>query len=784
MLREGQTFGPYLIRQRLGAGGMGEVYLAFDSRLRRDVALKVLPVETATVPPVGDLIREARLASALSHQNICTVFEAGEIDGLGFIAMERVEGQPLSEVLKQGPLASERVLRIGAQMAAGLAHAHAQGVVHCDLKSANVFVGPDGRVRIVDFGLSIRIPSAEFSQATGPTESVSSDATVGGTVPYMAPELLRGSGAGVKSDIWAFGVVLFELIVGVRPFGGHTQYEVTSAILLTPTPALPPGIPDGLAAIIGKCLAKEPGERYQQMGEVKAALEAVSATRRPAAPGRHRRLKLPAAVGAALLAVAAVAGIASWRSRVPAATARKTYRTIAVLPLTNLSQDAAQDLLADGMTEALITDLARIKGIDVISRTSVMQYKNARKPLPQIARELTVDAVLEGSVLRVGDRVRITAQLIEASTDRHLWADDYDRDVRDILALQREVARAVARQVRVTLSPQDEAPLTAATPRIEPAAHDAYLQGRALLGRLTEPAIAAAIEQFETAVRIEPAFATAWAWLGSAHAERGIWGVVAPRESGQRAHAAVAHALALDPDNADALAVLGQVSMMYDWEWAAAERACRRAIDISGGPSRIRMLYAALLQATRRFPEGVAQAEAAVRLDPASAVTQSSLARALYRDRQFDRALEVFRRSIQLDPGYLPNYARVADVFMSQGNAAEALVSLERGDAIGGHDRRRGDGFGVAYALAGRRAEALQIAEGFKRDTARLGQNAYSIAFVETALGNHAEAIRWLNRAYDERSANMWLVDSEPKFEALREEPGFQALLQRLRLPR
>ncbi|MBI3401839.1 MAG: protein kinase [Acidobacteria bacterium] len=785
MLQEGASFGPYHVRHRLGAGGMGEVYLAFDSRLQRDVALKVLT--TGGADAASRLIREARLASTLGHPNICTVFEAGEIDGQAFIAMEHVAGQPLSHLVRRERLSVDRVIRLGVQMADGLAHAHAQGVVHRDFKSSNVIVGADGRIKILDFGIAIRVAADVHEPTAAATQSVEARETLAGTLPYMAPEVLRGGTADARSDIWALGVVLFEMAAAHRPFAGGNQYELTSAILMTPAPDLPGDAPSGLHAIVRKCLAKEPGERYERASEVKAALEAIGSMSHAEFVARPRRSTTgrTAAVGALIIAAIVVAALGwRWRTRPVESTGARRIRAIAVLPLTNLSGDATQDYFADGMTEALITDLARVKGLDVISRTSVMQYKATQKTLRQIARELTVDAVVEGSVIRAGDRVRITAQLIEASSDRHLWANDYDRDARDVLTLQHDVARAIAREVRATLTPQDEAQLAGGRRTVDPTAHEAYLKGRFYSARLTEESIARAIELFQQAIAREPEWAEPWAALANAYIQRGIWGATgSSREISAQARAAIARALALDGSLGEAHTVLGAISEQYDWDWATAEREMKHGIEVSGGAAFAYAEYGTFLHVLKRFPAAIAEAELVRRLDPLSAPAASQLARLYYRARQFDQAIAAFYDSMDLDRQYLPNYARLADVYLATGHYNDALDWLEKGQAISGGTRRQSDGFGVAYALAGRKADALEIIDQLKAGVATRDQFSYSIAMVETALGNHDQAIAWLNRAFEARSSPLWLVNVELKFDPLRDDPRFKDLLRRMNFP-
>jgi serine/threonine-protein kinase len=775
-LAPGTVLGTYEIIGPLGAGGMGEVYRAHDRNLDREVAIKVLPAATVDDQTAhARLAREAQTASRLNHPHICTIFDANISGGRLYIAMELVDGVPLSSLFAPGGLGLDRVIRYATQIADALSHAHQRGIVHRDLKSANIMITPDGRAKILDFGLARRL--AEGGDTTTAASLTDSGAIVG-TAAYMPPEVLRGAVADARSDIWSLGVIMFEMATGKRPFTGSSVYELTSAILTAPVPPLPT-MPQ-LAPIVQRALAKSPGERYQQASEMSAALDATRWTHdaHPATSGDRRRILL------ASLATAVVAAIAVWSGRYWPTQPQPAdaVRAIAVLPLANLSGDASQDLFADGITEALITDLARVRGLDVISRTSAMQYKNTAKRLPEIARELTVDAVVQGSVTRAGDRVRVTAQLIDAATDRHLWADEYDRDVRDVLVLQRDVARAIAREVRATLTPQEEAGLSGGR-RVAPEAHERYLKAKALILRFNEPSIAEAIQMLEAALRIEPEFAEAWAALASAHAERGIWGdPPSSRETGAAARAAITRALSLDPANPEAQSILGFISLVYDWDWVGGERALARSVEVSPGMANPRNLRTSLFMALRRFPEAVAEAESYRRLDPASASAVSTLARARYRARQFDQAIIDFQESIALDPTYGPTYARLADVYMAQGRYADAIAALEEGQRVLGATRRQIDGFATVYALAGRRREAEALRDEMVAHSRTRDQMFYSLAMVEVALGNNDAAFDWLNRAYETRAANLWLVNSEIKFDPIRSDPRFADLLRRMGL--
>ncbi len=479
----GKTLGHYRILEKIGAGGMGEVYRAHDEQLGRDVAIKLLPASVLSDATArARLLREARSAASLNHPHICTIHEVGEADGQAYIAMELVEGQPLSARLAGGALPTEQVLRYGLQLAEALGHAHERGLVHRDLKSANVVITTEGRAKVLDFGLAKRLSEGEMDVVTRSQASLTAAGALVGTLAYMAPEQLRGQPADARSDVWALGVVLHEMATGSRPFQGQTGFELSSAILTQRPAPLVGKAPLGLRAVIERCLEKEPARRYQRAGEVRAALEAVqTGAVAPWTAWRYRlaRRRWLAAAGAVVVLAAVLVGlnVGGLRERLRHGASPSGINSIAVLPLENLSHDPEQEYFTDGMTEALITELGQISALRVISRTSAMHYKGTRKTLPEIARELHVDAVVEGSVERYGQRVRITAQLIEAPTDRHLWAKSYERDLGDVFALQDAVAQAITNEIKIKLTTQEQRRLASAR-RVNPQAHEAYLRGR------------------------------------------------------------------------------------------------------------------------------------------------------------------------------------------------------------------------------------------------------------------------------------------------------------------
>ena len=483
-LSAGDRLGRYEIVEPLGAGGMGEVYRARDPGLEREVALKVLPARTLTDQSArARLLREARMAARLNHPHVCTVHEVAEADGQIYIVMELVEGRALDTVLSEGPLPVEQAVRYGVQIAEALAHAHERGVVHRDLKSANVVVTAEGRAKVLDFGLAKQLVGEELAEATtqlGATLTV--PGSVVGTLAYMAPEQLRGQAADARSDVWALGVVLYEILGGRRPFAGQTGYELSSAILNEPPPPLPEEVPAAVRAVVERCLAKEAGERFDSGDGVRAALEtaqtggAVTFPAPGASEKARRRWWLAggalAAIVSTLLTVATLK--LGWLGPVSDGT---PIRSLAVLPLENLSGDPEQDCLADGVHEALITDLAKLSGLGrVIARSSVMRYRHSDIPLSQIARELGVDALVTGSVLRAGDRIQVTAHLIQASTENQLWADRYERQFRDVLSLGNDVVVAITTAIRLQLTPQERERLATAR-TVDPESYEAYVKG-------------------------------------------------------------------------------------------------------------------------------------------------------------------------------------------------------------------------------------------------------------------------------------------------------------------
>ncbi|MGA8038382.1 MAG: protein kinase [Candidatus Acidiferrales bacterium] len=790
----GQTFGQYRIIDKIGAGGMGEVYRARDEQLGRDVALKVLPSQLLSDDSARRLlIREARMASALNHPNICTIHTVGDNEGRNYIVMEFLEGRPLSELVGESGLPADTVVRYGEQIADALAHAHKHGVIHRDLKSSNIMVSAEGRAKVLDFGLAKRHRIEGVSDQTQSSQKLSKNEGGIGTMLYTAPELFQGEPSDARSDIWSLGVVLYEMASGQRPFGGKTTYELISRILHEAPKELPASVSPVLRAIIEKCLMKSPDERYQTAGEVRSALS-VLGTHTPgshasmnatmtaliadAARVRQRRSIRFVAVGivAALVLLALAWRFAPrpWKSGAAAAEP-SGIRSIAVLPLENLSHDPNQDYFADGMTDELTTQLSQISALRVISRTSAMKYKDSGKSLPQVAKELHVNAVVEGSVMQSGDRVRITAQLIDAPSDKSLWAKSYEGDSRDVLGLQQEVAHAIADEIKVQLTPQEQTRLTSSRP-VNPAAYEAYLKG-AYLNKGTVAQQHRAKDFFEQAIALDPNYADAYAGLADYY-----WSTVdlRPSESMPKAKDNVLKALALDPELAQAHTELAAIHFYGDWDWDGADKEFRRALELNPGDADTHRYYSFFLSALERTDDAVAESRKALDLDPLSISAQVNAGFALYFAKQYDKAIDQCRKALELDANSAGAYDCLGSSYLALGKYEEAIAAAEKSVNLSNSDPARLVGLGRAYAMADRRADALKVRAEMQQLGARQYVPPYFTAEIDAALGEKEHALAALETALREHDVYLAWLKVDVAFDSLRAEPRFAQLLQRV----
>jgi eukaryotic-like serine/threonine-protein kinase len=780
-----ERLGRYRLLEQIGTGGMGVVYRARDERLDRDTAIKILPPGIRDdLPARNRLLDEARSASQLNHSHICSVYEVGEESGVSFIAMEYVAGRPLSAVIPPDGLPTEQVIHFGVQISDALAHAHLRRVVHRDLKPDNILVSREGNIKVLDFGLATRMQDEEIAVVTRSQAMLSESDPLAGTLPYMAPEQLRGESADSRADIWALGVLLYEMTCGRRPFWAQTGFEVISAILRDPPPPLPENVPPGLAAIIRKCLMKDPAARYQSAAEVRSALETLgsgmaSIPLTPAAtstPGTQHSPIFWGVLGmVAVMVILVAADVGGLRDRVARRSAMSGLRSLAVLPLQNLSGDPAEDYYADGMTEELTTQLAQISALRVISRTSAMRYKDTKKSLPQVAHELQVDAVVEGSVMRSGDRVRITAQLIQASNDKHLWARSYEGDSRDVLGLQQDVAKAIADEIEVELTPQEQTRLSNPRP-VNPAAHEAYLKGNYLNKGSSAQQIKAK-DYFEQAIRIDPNYGPAYAGLADYY-----WSALSirPRDAMPKAKENALHALELDPDLAQAHYELAAIHFYGDWDWAGAEKEFRRAIEFSPSDAESHRFYSFFLAALDRKEEAATEIRMAQELDPLSVSTQVTAGFVPYFAREYEKAIAQCQKALELDPNSAGAYDCLGSSYLAEGMYEQALAAFHKAVSLSNNDPARLVGLGRAYALADQKSDALGVLDQLRQTSRHDYLPPYFFASIYAALGEKDKAFAALDHAFTEHDIYLAWLKVDGAMDPLRDDPRFSELLHRV----
>ena len=785
-----QALSHYRILNKIGSGGMGEVYLAQDTSLGRQVALKLLPVHlTGDRGRVRRFRQEARAASALNHPNILTIHEIGEADGHHFIATEFIEGETLRGRLKESRIDVGEALDVAIQVASALDAAHTKGIVHRDIKPENIMLRHDGYVKVLDFGLA-KLTERPSDNLEASTWADTQPGVVFGTLQYMSPEQTRGQEVDGRTDIWSLGVVLYEVVTGRAPHVGGSASDIIASILEREPPPLRQHAPEvqiELERIVHKCLKKDREERYRSAEELLCDLKSLKReieTRGTAATmigGGHvphsvwTQRRARAAVGIVVLIVCAV--VAYWLFfRRSGSQLQGEISSLAVLPLKNLSGDPAQDYFADGMTEALITDLAKIASLRVISRTTVMQYKNSDKSLPEIARALNVDGLLEGSVFREGDRVRIQVQLVQAAPEeRHLWTQTYDRNLRDVMALHSDVARSIAHEIKVKLAPQEETRL-ASTRQVDPEAYEAYLRGTFYLNQATPEGTTKGLALLNEAVEKDPTNALPYAYLALGYATLGH-GPSPPPDAFDRARAAALKALELDETIAEAHQVLALLTMYDDksWDWPAAERGLKRAMELNPALPASHAHYAWYVVLFDRWDEGFASMRRAQEADPLAPLWPAWQGSLYWWVGRSGEAIQECQKSLELNPNFPVALSILGRAYSDTGRHAEAISAQEKAVALNSSYLWS---LGYAYARAGRRADALRTAAEIKSTQG----DRYELAIIYAALEDKEQAIRSLQTAYERGKISPW-VRNLHVFAPLRYDARFQELLRRMNLP-
>jgi serine/threonine-protein kinase len=786
----GAVIGQYRVLEELGAGGMGVVYKAEATKLGRLVALKFLPETLARdASALERFQREARAASALNHPNICTIYDIEEYQGHPFIAMEYLDGRALKDHILGRTLDSDEISKLGIQIAEALSAAHSKGVVHRDVKPGNIVVTVSGPVKVLDFGLAKLIGS---QGENAPTVSLTESHTVTGTLPYMSPEQLRGREVDSRTDIYALGVVLYEMSTGRRPFTAEISPQLIDDILNSPPP-LPrqvnPKISPKLEEIILKCLEKDPEDRYQTAKEIAVDLRRMtspsSVSQRLVAsrPKRFGRVAwfLRAAIPMLALAILIIGWI----------FLRTTYfnpsRSIAVLPLLDESKDDSSQYITDGITEGVIDKLSEIPGLRVISRNSAFKFKGKEADAQAVGRELKVQAVLTGRLVHQGDAVSISAELVNVSDGSRIWGRKFHYSSSDLPRVQDELAKAVSDKLQLRLNSTDENRLAKpATDNSE--AYQLYLQGRYHWNQRTPAGIKKSLELFQQATEKDPDFALAYAGLADAYNMGNNIGVFTPRESMPEAKAAATKALVLDPRLGEAHAVLGQVKSHYDFDFPGAQREFLKAIELNPNYANAHLYYAGgYLTPMRRHAEAIAEMKKALELDPLSSPLNNYMGMTYLLAGDYQKSVQQLLHTIDLDPTFPLAHFFLASALTEIGKYEQAIEEMERGALLSGASPEQASAvtaeFLKAFRTGGPNGYWQKTLQGTLWEQEHGGTGTLELASAYARVGDKEKSLEWLQKAYEERNGNITLVNSYPDYKSLRGDPRFSALLKRIGLP-
>lgn len=738
----GKTILHYKIMEQLGAGGMGLVYKAEDTRLKRTVALKFLPLElTRDEEAKNRFINEAQAASSLQHANICTIHDIDKTeDGRLFICMDCYEGETLKKKLESSLLSIVETIDIVIQVVQGLIKAHEKGIVHRDIKPANIFITRDGVVKILDFGL------AKLATQTKVTKTGSTL----GTISYMSPEQAKGDKIDHRSDIWSLGVVIYEMVTGQIPFKGDYEQAIVYSIVndeAEPITNIRSELPMELELVIQKAMQKDPKERYEDLqkflvdfNSLKSKLEA------------HQTVDI-----------------------------EKPLPSIAVLPFVNMSADPENEYFTDGLAEDLINALSKIKEFRVSARTSTFSFKGEKIDIREIGRKLKVKTVLEGSVRKAGNRLRITAQLINVRDGYHLWSEQYDRVMADVFDIQDEITLAIVNALKVELlAGENQAVMKRYTQNVE--AYNLYLKGRYYWNKMNIEAFRKSIDYFQRAIAIDPTYALAYAGLADSYTGLGDAGLSAipPKEAFSKAKIAVQKALEIDDALAEAHASLAHLNM-HNFDWSGSEQEFHRAIELNPNYATTYHMFAFYFALMERHNEAITTIKKALELDPVSLGINTDLGVLFYFAGQYDQAIKQYHKTLEMDPGFIRAYVTLGSAYGQKGMYQEAIDMVQKAIDLSG-DRSKIAALGRVYALSGKKDEALKVIDELKELAKQRYISPYCFALVYSCLGEKDQAINWLQRAFEKHVSELIYMKVDPYLENLQSDPRFIALLKKVAL--
>ncbi len=804
----------YKIVSKIGVGGMGEVFLAQDTKLDRKVALKILPSEFAEDKDrMSRFVREAQSASALNHPNIITIYEIGEFDGTHFIATEFIDGKTLNDYVKANPLNYKSALEIAIQVASALDEAHSAGIVHRDIKPDNVMIRASGLVKILDFGIaklsaSSTSPSDSSEDATA-IKSGTSPGMIIGTANYMSPEQAKGKEVDARTDVFSFGVVLYEMIAGQLPFEGENALEMISSILKDEPKILNSDVPTEIQKIINKCLRKDRDERYQTIKDVLIDLKDVKqdlefhdklvrsnipndeanktqmlkaitideihqTTTNQTVASNPTKKYLAAGMLTLLLAVG---GFFGYKYLSP----NKQIESIAVMPFVNESGNADVDYLSDGMTETLIKSLSQLPNLAVKSRSTVFYYKGKEISPKKIGQELGADAVLLGRVVQRGDDLKLSLELVNTNTQDVIWAEEYNRKQSDLISLQSEIAKDVSSKLELKLTGVDVAKMST-TATTNPEAYQAYLKGRYYWNRRTADNLRRAIEQFSLAADKDPNYALAYAGLADCHAVLPEYAGTPTVESLPKAKAFAERAIGLDERSAEPFTTLAFINRS-SWQWKESEIGFKKAIEVNPNYATTYHWYSLLLRNLGRFDETASMIKRAQELDPLSSIIGVNVSDSQQMQNDHLASIETARKTIEIDPAFSAAYENLGASLIELGRNAEGIENLEKAVELGKRSGVRLRGLGYGYAVTGRRSEAVAIAKELEQKFAKKESSGQYVAAVYAGLGDKDMAFEWLEKDFISRNGSLGDIVWRIHFKTLRDDPRYKDLLKRMGLP-